>query len=82
MFRYDLTSVQKSRQLLRKGKALYKKKEYEEAIEWIEKSIEECELANAWRFKGRCLRDLDRCEEALKAFDLLVKMQPGNLIFF
>jgi tetratricopeptide (TPR) repeat protein len=72
-----LTNVQKARSFLRKGKVAFRKKEFEEAIPHFDTCIALHPLENAWRFKGRCLRDLDRCDDALIAFGELVKMAPG-----
>ena len=67
----------KSEDYLNRGIALYRRDEYELALDAFEKAIElKPDYADAWNNRGVTLGRLDRHEEALKACDKAIELKP------
>jgi len=65
--------------LLAKSQELTEKKQYEEAIDCLDRVLETIPShVNAWINKGYCLAEIKKYEEAIKCFDRALELEPDN----
>jgi tetratricopeptide (TPR) repeat protein len=67
-----------ARRHLNYGRLLLEQKKWEKAMEQADKALAEGPLAAAHTLRGNALVGLGRCAEAVAAFDMALKLDPGE----